>query len=84
MAKTLGVGPSLYLIQLKYFALLFAFLSLFGFLPFIIAGKGAMTFGDLANKYDSWSMPMNDTYPDIDLVCNGTVTPGMEQILYGI
>ena len=84
MAKALGIGPSLYLIQLKYFALLFAGLSLFGFLPFIIAGKGALTFGDLAVKYDSWSLPINTTHPTLDLVCNGTASSGKEQLLFGI
>jgi len=63
---------------------LFAFLSLFGFLPFIIVGKGALTFGDLANKYDSWSQPINATHPEIDLVCNGTASAGYDQVLYSI
>ena len=43
-----------------------------------------MTFGDLATKYDSWSNPLNATYPTIDLVCNGPASSGMDQILFGI
>ena len=52
MSHSLGVGPSLYLLQLKYLGILFLILSVIGFLPFTIIKPGAMTFGDYVSKYE--------------------------------
>lgn len=81
LAKSLGLGPSLYLIQLKYFALLFFSLSFFGFLPFFAVGGGALTFGDFVTKYDSW---MEITSANGILKCNGAEAAGMDQLLYNV
>jgi len=44
-------------------------------LPFVITGGGALTFGDLVTKYDSWQV-IEDAAGV--LKCSGAETPGME------
>ena len=45
MSCEIGLGPSLYLINLKFFFFLFVLLTFLGFIPFFSVG-GALTFGD--------------------------------------
>ena len=54
LTHSLGLGPSLYLMQLKYFGLCFLVMTFLGFLPYVIIRPGALNFGAYVEKYESW------------------------------
>jgi hypothetical protein len=50
MSTAIGVGPSLYLITLKYLAVLFFILSGIGFMPMFFVDPVSVHFGNYSDK----------------------------------
>ena len=53
LTHALGLGPSLYLMQIKYFGICFLLMSLLGFIPYAVIKPGALHFGAYAEKFES-------------------------------
>ena len=69
MSCEIGLGPSLYLINLKFFFFLFIVLTLIGFIPFFSIG-GALTFGDYIQNEQAFLEFSNFTQSnDVSLSC---------------